>query len=165
MPASKVICSSDLTEHLEFAVTESNQDCQVLGSPIVGQSDDNPTLPGYVLWNDDRLSTQWHESSAIGAVFLPDPKVMNHLLENYIDWVHPQLPLLELSKFLSAISYGDRSPQLSLLLLQAKLHAGSLYADDKAVCQLAGRSVKEIRKTLRNRARVCSEAKLLIHCN
>ncbi|OAG37141.1 hypothetical protein AYO21_08676 [Fonsecaea monophora] len=118
------------------------------------------SIPEFVFWHAEKFSTAQREHfSRAGALSLPDMTVLSLLLETYIDWVHPQLPFLDLSRFLSAISSNGQTSQLSALLLHAVLFAGVLYVDveDPVLTELGG-NPRDLKNTLRARAKVLYEA-------
>jgi hypothetical protein len=53
-------------------------------------------------------------------------------MTSYCNWIHPQLPLLDLHSTLSALVDGNgNAPKISLLLFQAVMFAGAAHADEK----------------------------------
>jgi hypothetical protein len=64
-----------------------------------------------------------------GAFNIPEIGLRNELLRCYVQYVHPNLPLLDLQDFLAAIHNNDPSDQLSLLLFQAVMFAGTGFID------------------------------------
>ncbi len=59
---------------------------------------------------------------------------MIELLTSYCNWVHPQLPFLDLDVFLASVldrQAGEAAPPTSLLLFQAVMFAGSAHTDEK----------------------------------
>jgi len=126
--------------------------------PDEGQSCDISTLPGYVHWNDGQFSAkQMCDLLTIGATSLPNQQIIHELVQSYLDWVHPQLPLLDLDRFLSTLCGSGRSSpaQVSLLLLNAVLFAGSLYSVDKRLPELGFDKWKDFQDQVHKRARVC----------
>ncbi|KAH6611302.1 Zn2Cys6 transcriptional regulator [Trichoderma cornu-damae] len=67
---------------------------------------------------------------AEGALELPDSALQNALLRAFFEYVHPHVPTLDLDGFLHSIESHDGSAgQVSLLLLQAVLAAGTAHVE------------------------------------
>ncbi|PTB69592.1 hypothetical protein BBK36DRAFT_1207064 [Trichoderma citrinoviride] len=67
---------------------------------------------------------------AEGALSLPDSALQNALLRAFFEYVHPYVPTLDLDAFLHSIETPDGSAgQVSLLLLQAVLAAGTAHVE------------------------------------
>ncbi|KAL6875403.1 fungal-specific transcription factor domain-containing protein [Trichoderma longibrachiatum] len=67
---------------------------------------------------------------AEGALTLPDSALQNALLRAFFEYVHPYVPTLDLDAFLHSIGTPDGSAgQVSLLLLQAVLAAGTAHVE------------------------------------
>lgn len=64
-----------------------------------------------------------------GALSIPEIGLRNELLRCYVQYVHPNLPLLNLQDFLAAVNKNDVSDSLSLLLFQAVMFAGTGFID------------------------------------
>ncbi|ETN42806.1 uncharacterized protein HMPREF1541_01964 [Cyphellophora europaea CBS 101466] len=64
-----------------------------------------------------------------GAFSFPEPGLRNELLRCYVQYVHPNLPLLNLQDFLAAINNNDPNGTVSLLLFQAVMFAGTGFID------------------------------------
>lgn len=68
------------------------------------------------------------------AFKVPERALLIELLTSYCNWIHPQLPFLDLHSVLGAVvddrNNGDR-PKISLLLFQAVLFAGAAHMDEK----------------------------------
>jgi hypothetical protein len=92
---------------------------------------------------------------AKGALTLPGPVVRNALLQAFLEYVHPYMPLVELQDLLRIIHEGNgESGQISLLLFQAIMFAGTAFVDMEFL-RLAGYAHrKAARKAFFQRARV-----------
>lgn len=90
-----------------------------------------------------------------GALSIPEPALQNALLQAYVEYVHPYMPLLELFDFLNVINAGDgQDGQISLLLYQAVLFAGSAFVK-RSVLAKHGYPVRKVaRKMFFQRARL-----------
>ncbi|KAK2602255.1 hypothetical protein N8I77_008804 [Diaporthe amygdali] len=90
-----------------------------------------------------------------GALSIPDPPLQNALLQAYVEYVHPYMPLLELFDFLNLINAGDgQGGQVSLLLYHAVLFAGSAFVKKKALSEHGYPNRKAARKIFFQRARL-----------
>lgn len=92
-----------------------------------------------------------------GALTIPESGLRNELLRSYIKWVHAYMPLLELDEFLTKIFANDGSQQLSLLLFQAVMFAGTAFIDMKHLHAAGFSTRKAARKAFFQRARVCDD--------
>jgi hypothetical protein len=92
---------------------------------------------------------------AKGALDIPEVELRNELLKSYIQYVHPFMPLLDLDEFLGIILRGDASSQLSLLLFQAVMFAGTAFVNIRHLHAAGYDTRKEARKAFFRRARVC----------
>lgn len=90
-----------------------------------------------------------------GALNIPAPPLQNALLQAYVEYVHPYMPLLELFDFLNVISAGDgQGGQVSLLLYHAVLFAGSAFVKRKVLAEHGYPNRKVARKIFFQRAKV-----------
>ena len=90
-----------------------------------------------------------------GALSIPDSQLQNALLQAYVEYVHPYMPLLELFDFLGVINAGDgQDGQISLLLYHAVLFAGSAFVKRKVLAEHGYPNRKAARKIFFQRARV-----------
>lgn len=64
-----------------------------------------------------------------GAFAIPEVGLRNELMRCYVQFVHPNLPLLDLQDFLAAVYNNDANDTISLLLFQAVMFAGTGYID------------------------------------
>ncbi|KAF2483262.1 fungal-specific transcription factor domain-containing protein, partial [Neohortaea acidophila] len=63
------------------------------------------------------------------ALNLPSPHLQDALLQSFIEYTYPSMPVLNLHEFLTAIERRDGKHTISLLLLQAVLFAGVATVD------------------------------------
>lgn len=90
-----------------------------------------------------------------GALNIPAPPLQNALLQAYVEYVHPYMPLLELFDFLNVISAGDgQGGQVSLLLYHAVLFAGSAFVKRKVLAEHGYPNRKVARKIFFQRAKL-----------
>lgn len=94
---------------------------------------------------------------AKGALTLPAAPLQNALLQAYVEFVHPYMPLLDLQDFLSPINSPDGSAgQISLLLYQAVMFAATAYVDVKWLQAAGYANRKAARKSYFYKTRVCT---------
>ena len=90
-----------------------------------------------------------------GALSLPTPALRNELLRAYIEFVHPYMPLIDLYDFVMAVEGGSSSlGQISLILYQAVMFAGSAFVDMSHLHAAGYVSRKESRKDFFQKTRV-----------
>jgi len=65
-----------------------------------------------------------------GALDVPERGLTLELLTNYCNYIHPQLPFLDLRPILSSL-LGQSGWKISLLLFQAIMFAGAASTDDR----------------------------------
>ncbi|KAJ6002538.1 fungal-specific transcription factor domain-containing protein [Penicillium sp. IBT 35674x] len=89
-----------------------------------------------------------------GALSIPDDELRNELLRLYIKLVHPSMPILDVSQFVTPIIKADGSNPVSLLLFQAVMFVSISFIDiDILRCRgYTGR--KSARKRFFNRVRL-----------
>lgn len=89
-----------------------------------------------------------------GALCLPTAPFRKQLLKSYILWVHPQVPVLDLDKFLHAIAANDGKTRISLLLFHAVMFAASAFVDISHIQEEGYMSRKVARDVLFLRVKV-----------
>jgi hypothetical protein len=100
---------------------------QLLPQQLLGSTD---LLPSYVrAVGPNIMGEDLSYLQRIGAFSIPETALRNELLRCYVQYVHPNLPLLDLKDFLSAIHKNEVSDTVSLLLLQAVMFAGTGFID------------------------------------
>ncbi|PNY29426.1 Cutinase transcription factor 1 beta [Tolypocladium capitatum] len=71
-----------------------------------------------------------HYLHAKGALTLPSVPLQNALLQAYVEYVHPYMPLMDLHEFLGIVGRRDGlNGQASLLLYQAVMFSATAFAD------------------------------------
>lgn len=90
-----------------------------------------------------------------GALSLPELRLQRQLLQAYIEFVHPYMPLLELHDFLNRVNARDgRNGRVSLLLYQAVMFAASAFVGIKALNEAGYTDRRAARKVFFQKARV-----------
>lgn len=129
---------------------------QLFTNRLYEPNEDLGLLPPWVKPLPDRIGQD--EISYLqrkGALSIPEPALQNALLQAYVEYVHPYMPLLELFDFLNVINAGDgQDGQISLLLYHAVLFAGSAFVKKKALNEHGYQNRKAARKMFFQRARV-----------
>lgn len=87
-----------------------------------------------------------------GAFKIPEKGLMIELLTSYCNWIHPQLPLLDLHDFLDRVL--GHTGRVSLLLFQAVMYAGSVHTDEKIFRQFGYPSKNEAEDVFFGRVKV-----------
>ncbi|KAJ5661522.1 fungal-specific transcription factor domain-containing protein [Penicillium maclennaniae] len=88
------------------------------------------------------------------ALSIPDDDLRNELLRQYIKLVHPSMPILDVSQFVTPIIKADGSNPVSLLLFQAVMFVSSSFVDIDILCCRGYTSRKSARKRFFNRVRL-----------
>lgn len=94
-----------------------------------GNSQPNPTpvLPSFIQSPVSRLAPDdLAFLTSKGALRIPGFETQNALIRAYLEHVHPHLPIINLEDFIESIS-EEGETQVSLLLFQGILFAGSAY--------------------------------------
>jgi hypothetical protein len=87
-----------------------------------------PVLPSYIKAIPARIN-----KNAIrflqqeGAFAIPEQRLRNALLQAYVEFVHPYMPLIDLHEFFSIMNDDGESGKISLILFQAIMFAGSTF--------------------------------------
>jgi len=87
-------------------------------------------LPRYIRPIPPRISAEDLEYlEKKGAFIIPETSLRNELLRCYVQYMHPNLPLLDLQDFLAAIEKNEPGNTVSLLLFQAVMFAATAFID------------------------------------
>ena len=90
-----------------------------------------------------------------GALTVPPIQLRNELLRNYLDYVHPFMPLLDFHQFITLMEGGDGATgRISLLLFQAVMFAGSTYVDMRHLNNAGYTTRKTAQKALFQKVKV-----------
>lgn len=100
-----------------------------------------------------------------GALDIPTLALQRALIEAYIEFAYPYMPIIHLEEFLSIVNKapsplqkeGCTSPRISLILYQAVLFAGSAFVDTDLLQRESPQfSTRRLaREGLAKRVRVC----------
>lgn len=132
-------------------------------SPQDSSSDDFDAfdLPKYVRPLTSLPPDDMEFLHAEGALDLPDSALQNALLRAFFEYVHPYVPTLDLDAFLHSVETHDGSAgQVSLLLLQAVLAAGTAHVELDHLRNGGYQTRKQARTAFMKRVRVSSSHKL-----
>ena len=91
-----------------------------------------------------------------GALQIPAPGLRNKIISCYLQFIHPQLPVLDAST-LQQIAQGSLSPDkasMSILLFQAAMFSAVLFIDIKSMKEAGYDTPLEMRRAFYARARV-----------
>jgi hypothetical protein len=113
-------------------------------------------LPGYLKPLPGRMtSADVDYLFAKGALSLVDIPVRNALFRSYLEFVHPYMPLIEVTELMRIIEEGTgASGRISLLLFQAIMFAGTAFVDMEFLRQAGFTNRKLARKAFFQKARV-----------
>ncbi|KAM0223530.1 hypothetical protein ACHAQD_003169 [Fusarium lateritium] len=90
-----------------------------------------------------------------GALSVPTLPLQNALLQAYVEYVHPYMPLMDLNSFLGVISSRDgQNGQTSLFLYQAVMFAASAFVDMKYLREGGYTTRKAARKSFFQKTRL-----------
>lgn len=90
-----------------------------------------------------------------GALSVPTLPLQNALLQAYVEYVHPYMPLMDLNNFLGIINSRDgKNGQTSLFLYQAVMFAASAFVDMKYLREGGYTTRKAARKSFFQKTRV-----------
>ncbi|KAJ4010307.1 Cutinase transcription factor 1 beta [Fusarium irregulare] len=90
-----------------------------------------------------------------GALSVPTLPLQNALLQAYVEFVHPYMPLMDLNAFLGVISSRDgQNGQTSLFLYQAVMFAASAFVDMKYLREGGYTTRKAARKSFFQKTRL-----------
>jgi hypothetical protein len=88
------------------------------------------------------------------ALSVPDNKLRNELLRNYIEHVHPYMPVIDIHDFLRIISDNGNCGRISLMLFQAVMFAGTAFIGMGRLYASGFSNRREIQNTFYQRCRV-----------
>ncbi|KAM0492150.1 hypothetical protein ACHAP8_010147 [Fusarium lateritium] len=90
-----------------------------------------------------------------GALSVPTLPLQNALLQAYVEYVHPYMPLMDLNSFLGVISSRDgQNGQTSLFLYQAVMFAASAFVDMRYLREGGYTTRKAARKSFFQKTRL-----------
>lgn len=88
-----------------------------------------------------------------GALSPPPLELRNRILQAYIKWIHPLLPVLDLPSFLHGVIMVDELQLSSPFLYQSVMFAGSAFIEYCDIRTAGYASPREIRKAFLERAK------------
>ena len=90
-----------------------------------------------------------------GALSLPATPLQNALLQGYVEYVHPYMPLMDIHEFLNIINRRDGlNGQTSLFLYQAVMFSATAFVDMKYLREAGYSTRKAARRSFFQKARV-----------
>lgn len=122
-------------------------------SPTEGESHGTRTLSFLKPPPPSMSSGDIEYLAAKGAFSIPAADFRREILQSYIDFVHPFIPILDLWDIVAMAGHGE-SGEVSVLLLQAVLLAGSLYVGMTHLKNAGYLTRRLARKDFHDRARV-----------
>ncbi|KAJ5559745.1 fungal-specific transcription factor domain-containing protein [Penicillium frequentans] len=100
------------------------------------------------------LTDDIHYLAKKDALSIPDDELRNELLRHYIKLVHPSMPILDVSQFVTPIIKADGSNPVSLLLFQAVMFVSISFVDIDILRSRGYTGRKSARKRFFNRVRL-----------
>lgn len=86
---------------------------------------------------------------------MPSTPLQNGLLQSYVEYVHPYMPLMDLHGFLNIVNRRDGlNGQTSLLLYQAMMFSATAFVDMKYLREAGYATRKAARKAFFQKTRV-----------
>ncbi|CAH0053313.1 unnamed protein product [Clonostachys solani] len=136
------------------ALFEDNRTAQFLSS--LEEHDANAQLPPFVRPLPSKVAPE--DVSYLhfkGALTLPTIALQNALLQAYVEYVHPFMPLMDIHEFLSIVNRRDGlNGQTSLFLYQAVMFSATAFVDMKYLREAGYPSRKSARKSFFQKTRL-----------
>ncbi|RVX65940.1 hypothetical protein B0A52_09825 [Exophiala mesophila] len=119
--------------------------------PVIGDI----LLPNFVTPIKPGRCHQYSSFLAAERAFeLPPPRLRNAIITSYVHFVHPQLPLVDVHEVLLALASDGKAANVSILLLQSILLAGSAFVETEYLVEAGFQDRMDLRKQLANRVRI-----------
>ncbi|KAG6219737.1 Cutinase transcription factor 1 beta [Claviceps purpurea] len=150
-----MFCSADANGKLQqFSSLENGRTAQFLSSLEI--PDAASQLPAFVRPLPAKIAPEDVQYLVIkGALTLPDIPLQNALLQCYIEYVYPYMPLIDLHNFLSIVDRRDGvNGQTSLLLYQSIMFSAVAFVDMKYLREAGYSSRKAARKAFFQKTRL-----------
>jgi hypothetical protein len=128
---------------------------QLLGS-LEDKEIPKPQFPAFLRPLPNKIAPEDVDYLKIkGALSVPTLPLQNALLQAYVEYVHPYMPLMDLNSFLGIVSSRDgQNGQTSLFLYQAVMFAASAFVDMRYLREGGYTTRKAARKSFFQRTRV-----------
>ncbi|KAF4452889.1 cutinase transcription factor 1 beta [Fusarium austroafricanum] len=128
---------------------------QLLGS-LEEKDTISPQFPAFLRPLPNKIAPEDVDYLKIkGALSVPTLPLQNALLQAYVEYVHPYMPLMDLNNFLSIINSRDgKNGQTSLFLYQAVMFAASAFVDMKYLREGGYTTRKAARKSFFQKTRL-----------
>ncbi|KAG6231456.1 Cutinase transcription factor 1 beta [Claviceps purpurea] len=138
----------------QFSSLENGRTAQFLSSLEI--PDTASQLPAFVRPLPAKIAPEDVQYLVIkGALTLPDIPLQNALLQCYIEYVYPYMPLIDLHNFLSIVDRRDGvNGQTSLLLYQSIMFSAVAFVDMKYLREAGYSSRKAARKAFFQKTRL-----------
>ncbi|KAI5461239.1 fungal-specific transcription factor domain-containing protein [Mariannaea sp. PMI_226] len=136
------------------SVFDSLRTSQFLGS--LDEPQDPSKLPAFLRPLPSKITPEDVKYLHVkGALTVPALPLQNALLQAYVEFVHPYMPLMDLGSFLGIISSRDgRDGQISLFLYHAVMFVGSAFVDMKYLREGGYTTRKAARKSFFQKTRL-----------
>jgi hypothetical protein len=122
----------------------------------------NSVIPSYISPLPKSLAAEDIEYlHAKGALTTPTAALRNQLIKSFVEYVYPFLPLINLEEFLRVVQDDNgKGGQISLLVFQAVMHAGSGVVDMRYLQAAGYESRTTARQALFRKIKVCARVTL-----
>lgn len=123
------------------------------------QSEEPPPFPYYIkpLLGSTSLDTLASLSSE-GVFQIPPIEVVKEYFQSYVRWMHPMVPVLDLSYCLDSLLKPESGKQISVLLFYAIMLVASAFVDETHLQALNFESRIPLRREMFKRAQACLPA-------
>ncbi|KAJ9602866.1 hypothetical protein H2200_012646 [Cladophialophora chaetospira] len=134
---------------------QASRDIIQEGPDRVGSRNWQKFLPCFIRPITSQRTYSYHDFlKSKDAFSIPALKLRNAIISRYVEFVYPQLPVIELHDVLNAVATNGKKGKISLLLFQSILLAGSAYVDIEYVFEAGYRSRLALREQLAERVRL-----------
>ncbi|KAF5630700.1 cutinase transcription factor 1 beta [Fusarium tjaetaba] len=137
------------------AFFDNLRNTQLLGS-LEEKDTPAPQFPAFLRPLPNKIAPEDVDYLKIkGALSVPTLPLQNALLQAYVEYVHPYMPLMDLNNFLGIINSRDgKNGQTSLFLYQAVMFAASAFVDMKYLREGGYTTRKAARKSFFQKTRL-----------
>ena len=129
-------------------------------APLTPPPDDGcrEGLPAWIQpFPDHLLPTDIDYIRSKDALSIPSRKVRNEILRCYVEYMHPYMPLLDVTELLQLTRLTDDAPTMrkySLFLFQCVMFSAVVFLDEAVVKEAGYDSLKTMRKVFYQKTRV-----------
>lgn len=157
------VCTSELRIFIRWILSLKSEQTAALGNIGAAQNlnshkvpDAVSQLPAFLRPLPSKIAAEDFQYLALkGALALPSIALQNALLQCYVEYVYPYMPLIDLHPFLSIVDRRDGvNGQTSLLLYQSIMFSAMAFVDIKHLRAAGFSSRKVARKAFVQKTKV-----------